>query len=302
MVHFRETLSRWLSKGGTGSPRCPACEASLPLECSFCPHCYMVLRPEGMADLQQALQGQKIREDIYILRKLHDGHDEDVIPVREPCAPPSAPPALPARSVQLDLSHCTAVPSAPPGDVTTPPPRKSAPRTRRPPPQPLMTYAFAGDPPAGLDDLPSLIRWFLKNDRLLPNNLEILAEAHRIHYGLEDGWTYERHLASTIADDLRTYDSPELLQGHLTLLTTVYARTLEALRTLASPYPYLRTPADLPEGERHKMWGLCLTLGLTATRLRVEGWTYQSRYGAFLDITMDTAKRRSGARKSQRGV
>ena len=170
-----------------------------------------------------------------------------------------------------------------------------------------MTYAFASDPPAGLDDLPSLIRWFLKNDRLLPNNLEILEEAHRIHHGPEDGWTYERHLASTIADDLRTYDSPELLQGHLTLLATVYARTLEALRTLASPYPNLRSPADLPEREQHKMWGLCLTLGLTATRLRVEGWTYQSRYGEFLDITMDTAKRRSGARahasrKSQRRV
>jgi len=170
-----------------------------------------------------------------------------------------------------------------------------------------MTYTFTSDPSAGLDDLPSLIRWFLKNDRLLPNNLEILGEAHRILHGPADGWTYELHLASAIADDLRTYDSPELLQGHLTLLTTVYARTLEALRTLASPYPNLRSPADLPEPEGQKMWGLCLTLGLTATRLRVEGWMYRSRYGEFLEVTMDTAKRRSGPRahasmKSQRRV
>jgi len=170
-----------------------------------------------------------------------------------------------------------------------------------------MTYTFASDPSAGLDDLPSLIRWFLKNDRLLPNNLEILEEAHRVLHGPEDGWTYERHLASTIADDLRTYNSPELLQGHLTLLTTVHARTLEALRTLASPYPNLRSPAELPEPERHQMWGLCLMLGLTATRLRVEGWIYQSRYGEFLDVRMDTATRRSGvrahaSRKSRRRV
>src|SRR3990172_1858245 len=107
----------------------------------------------------------------------------------------------------------------------------------------LCTMRFPRAPPAAPDALPSPTRWSLKTDRLLPNNLEILEEAHRIHHGPEDGWTYERHLASTIADDLRTYDSPELLQGHLTLLTTVYARTLEALRTLASPYPNLRSPA-----------------------------------------------------------
>jgi hypothetical protein len=159
-----------------------------------------------------------------------------------------------------------------------------------------MTYAFATDPSTGLDDLPSLIRWFLKNDRLLPNNLEILEEALRVLHGSEDGRPYARHLAETIADDLRTYDSPELLQAHLTLLTTVHARTLDALRTLASPYPDLRSPADLPEPEKQKMWGLCFTLGLTATRLRVEGWIYRSRYGECLEVTTDMTKPRSGAR------
>jgi hypothetical protein len=58
-----------------------------------------------------------------------------------------------------------------------------------------MTYAFASDPSAGLDDLPSLIRWFLKNDRLLPNNLAILEEAHGVLHGSEDGCAYARHLA-----------------------------------------------------------------------------------------------------------
>jgi hypothetical protein len=82
----------------------------------------------------------------------------------------------------------------------------------------------------------------------------------------------------------------------LALLTTVYARTLDALRTLASPYPNLRSPADLPDPERQKMWGLCLTLGLTASRLRVEGWMYRARYGESLDVTTDAAKRRSAAR------
>jgi hypothetical protein len=44
------------------------------------------------------------------------------------------------------------------------------------------------------------------------------------------------------------------------------------------------------------MWGLCLMLGRTATRLRVEGWMYRSRYGEFLDVRMDTVARRSGVR------
>lgn len=159
-----------------------------------------------------------------------------------------------------------------------------------------MTYTFASDPSAGVEDLPALIRWFLKNDCLLPNNLEILEEGHRLLHRPQEGWTYERHLASAIADDLRTYDSPELLQGHLILLTTVYARTLEALRTIGSPYPGLQSPADLPEPERHKMWELCLKLGLTATRLRVEGWIYRSLHGEVLNAGMDTTARRSGAR------
>lgn len=282
MTHLWKTLSRLLRKGGTHSPRCPACQTSLLPRRSFCPHCYMVLRPEGMADLQQALQGAKVRTDIYILRKLHLGDEEG-------CS-------------------ATRIPATPSADVARSPTDKREPRSRNLKTQGLMTYASSTPPSAGLEDLPALIRWFLKNDRLVPNNLDILEEAHRLLHGPEDGWTYERRLASAIADDLRTYDSPDLLQGHLTLLTTVYARTLQALRTLGSRYPALRSPADLPEPERHKTWELCLRLGLTATRLRVEGWIYQSLYGEVLDARMATATRRSGvrvahaSRKPRRGL
>jgi hypothetical protein len=158
-----------------------------------------------------------------------------------------------------------------------------------------MAFSFSSPPSGGLEDLPALIRWFLNHDRLIPNNLAILEEAHRTLYGAQDGWTYERHLTQTIADDLRTYDSPEVLSEHLTLLNTVYARTLEALRKVGSTQPDLQSPADLPEPERQKMWELCLRLGLTATRLRVEGWICHRLYGELPNIKKAAPRRRSGA-------
>jgi hypothetical protein len=155
-----------------------------------------------------------------------------------------------------------------------------------------MTYAFSVPPSAGPENLPSLIRWFLNHDRLIPNNLDILDEAHRILYGGEGSWTYERHLARAIADDLRTYDSSDLLQEHLILLTTVYARTLQELLSLGPDQQALRSPTDLPESERQRMWDLCLRFGLTATRLRVEGWIYQLTYGEPPSVKKPTIKRR----------
>jgi hypothetical protein len=160
----------------------------------------------------------------------------------------------------------------------------------------LATYAFSVPPSAGVEDLPSLIRWFLSHDPLLPNNLKVLEEAYRILYGDHDSCTYERHLARTIADDLRIYDSPDLLQEHLILLTTVYARTLQALRRLGSDQPDLQSPADLPEPARQEMWELCLRIGLAATRLRVEGWIYERQYGAPPNVQKGASRRRSGLR------
>lgn len=277
-MHLRETLSRWLRKAGNDSSRCPACDTSLSPAHSFCPHCYMVLRPEGMAELHQALQGAKVREDIYILRRLHRGNEDEV-------KVESLPPPPPVERVL----------TSPPAEETRPPTHKPESRRRNEKTQNLMTYAFPTPPSAGPDDLPSLIRWFLNYDPLLPNNLEVLEEAHRLHHGPQDSWTYERHLTSAIADDLRTYDSPDLLQEHLILLTTVYARTLHALRRLGSQQRNFRSPADLPEPERQEMWELCLRIGLTATRLRVEGWVYQLQYGAAPSVKKVASRHRAGA-------
>jgi hypothetical protein len=162
-----------------------------------------------------------------------------------------------------------------------------------------MAYDFAAPPAADPDDLPPLIRWFLSHDPLLPNNLEVLEGAHRIVCGAHDSSTYERYLARTITDDLRTYDSPDLLREHLILLTTVYARTLRALRMLESHHPLLQSPADLPEPAQQEMWELCHRIGLTATRLRVEGWIYQVQYGEPLDVKKPASRRRSGSRAQE---
>lgn len=273
MIHLRNTLSRWLRKARNNSSSCPACETVLPPEGSFCPHCCMVLRPEGMAELHRALQGTKVREDIYILRNLHRGNEEQVFPPGQDSLPHSPSPlASPPREQ---------VPARPAAKGTSLPDHKPKPPSREKKTQGLMTYAFSASPPpyTGPEDLPTFIRWFLNHDPLIPNNLEILEEAHRILYGGQDSWTYERHLAWAIADDLRTYDSPHLLQEHLILLTTVYARTLQVLHKVGSHQPKLQSPADLPESQRQEIWELCLRLGLTATRLRVEGWIYRLRCG-----------------------
>ena len=99
-------------------------------------------------------------------------------------------------------------------------------------------------------------------------------------------------IARAIADDLRTYNSSDLLQEHLILLTTVYARTLQELLSLGPDQQDLRSPTDLPESERQRMWDLCLRFGLTATRLRVEGWIYQLTYGEPPSVKNPTIKRR----------
>ena len=120
-----------------------------------------------------------------------------------------------------------------------------------------MTYALPSSPSVGLEDLPSLIRWFLNHDRHTPNNLEILEEAYRIRYGAEDNRTYERHLAWTIADDLCSYNSADLLQEHLILLTTIYARTLQALRRLG-PHQIDPRSSDASRNQTGRRCGNCV--------------------------------------------
>jgi hypothetical protein len=136
----------------------------------------------------------------------------------------------------------------------------------------------------------------LRHDRLIPNNLEVLEEAQRIVYGGEDSWTYERHLATAVADDLCTYNSSDLLQEHLILLTTVYARTLKELLSVTSDQQDLRSLRELPAPERQRMLDLCLRFGLTATRLRVEGWIYQLNYGEPPSVKKPASKRPPGPR------
>lgn len=274
-MHVRERLTRWLRQGNKNSFCCPACQTSLPPEKSFCPHCYMVLRPEGMAELQEALQGAKVREDVYILRRLHHGSEEDGVLVTHAAASRSAPVSFSPRGPEVATS--------PPEDETGVPPHTATPQRQ-------------DQKAPGPQDLPALIRWFLHHDRNIPNNLAMLEDGYRILYRDGRNWTYERHLAWVIGDDLRTYDSRDLLEEHLTLLTTVYARTVQALRSLGADRPGLRSPTELPEEKQQEMWRLCLQLGLTATRLRVEGWIYQERYGEPLKVKKMKPKRRPRGR------
>jgi hypothetical protein len=223
-----------------------------------------------MADLHQALQGSRVRQDIYILRNLHRGDDEGVVllPTSEQSRTPPPTVSPEANSIEREQQ-------------TPPPDPKPRLRSGEGQGHGLLTYSFASPPPActSLQDLPPLVEWFLRQDPLIPNNLEVLEEAHRKIHDRQPQLPYQHHLTLAITDDLRTYDTQELLQKHLALLTTAYARTLHAFRDLASRYPGLDTPDRIPEPDRHRIWELCVSIGLIATRLRVEGWIYQERYG-----------------------
>ena len=73
--------------------KCPACESKIAAEATFCPSCFLVIRPEGSADLRAHLRGARIPTDVYLLRKMQ-AEDPNAGPVvRVPTEASAAPPA-----------------------------------------------------------------------------------------------------------------------------------------------------------------------------------------------------------------
>jgi len=279
---------------GIGKQRaCPACEQKIATEATFCPFCYMVIRPEGAADLREHLQGGRIPSDVYLLRKLQleDGNTGPV--VREPAAAPIAlPPAAPLVPPSSPPTRYEAAPPPPAVPVTPPPqeadpPQLSIPTVVEPAPPPSRTIMpirtpqwkgifsfFKFEPPlppatASLDDLAALLAWMLERDPLIPNNLERLEALHAgvFREGPAAGLGYEQHLQVLILDDLLLHPTQESLDEHLTQLSAIYRRA-------AATY-HAATDKEGPEASA-ALW----QMSSLASRLRVEAWVYRSRYDA----------------------
>lgn len=289
LIGGRHGLLGWFGRGSDGGRRsCPACEAEIPAAATYCPHCYLVLRPEGTAELRRKLQGAKLPSDVYLLRKLQveDPTSPDCvvsaprveraaaeIPATSPVAPDPAPPSSPIPGLPGPAPATIAGRSG----VASPSPPPSRKGLRAflefPPPAPPL----AGRPP----DLPALFAWMLEHDRVIPNNLSFLERLHaEVHRGEPVApLGYRGHLLQLVADDLRTHDAREALDAHLALLAASYQRASAGYRAARGREAPGAAAVGAASAERVGPRILLWQMASAATRLRLESWIYRSHYG-----------------------
>lgn len=283
--------------GGQWSGRirtCPACEREIAAAATFCPSCYLVIRPEGAADLREHLRGARIPTDVYLLRKMQV-EDPDTGPVvrvseNNPISPRTIGPVAPRPA------------APPPSDPPPPPPTENLPVPSPSPPTPQAAThpavseaaglpqgetesaargrAWVGvyslvkfDPPLpppthSVEETPALLAWMLERDPVIPNNTELLEAIHANTFRDEPAARlgYEQHLLLQIADDLALHPTQETLGTHLTLLAAAYRRAAGAYHAAAHKGQDEANPS---------LW----QMSSTASRLRVEAWVYRTRHG-----------------------
>ncbi len=282
--------------GGQGDNkfrRCPACESKIAADATFCPSCFLVIRPEGAADLRAHLRGARIPTDVYLLRKMQ-AEDPNAGPVvRLPADSLSAPPVAPGSSagttspgklVDSVIGPALATPEARhpapsyPAAVTGGPRGKTdaLPKVR----------AWTGvhslvkfDPPLppraqAVEAIPALFKWMLERDPVIPNNLELLEGIHARVFpnGPAENLGYERHVLLLITDDLLLHPTKETLADNLGRLGAAYRRAAGAYHATAEKDQGEATAA---------LW----QMSNVATRLRVEAWVYHTRHGVPPEIT-----------------
>jgi hypothetical protein len=284
----------------------------------------MVFRPEGAAELRKHLHGSRVPADVYLLRKMQ-AEDPNTGPVirispqtqgvSSPAEPEVAAPAhaehapvpeVPVQQVSeapvpvSDTSAPVLLPHAPPVPATPPEAQPARVVTVELPAVEASASpkarAWKGvyslvkfDPPLPpsfhtVDDVPSLLAWMLERDPVIPNNLDLLetihAEAFRGRPAAPLG--YQQHLLIQISDDLALYSTQETLDTHMSLLAAAYRRAAGAYHAAAKK----------GEGERDAaLWHMAST----ASRLRVEAWVYQGRYGTTPEIARLRKSRASGS-------
>ncbi len=285
--------------GGQGSGkgrRCPGCEREIAAEATFCPSCYMVIRPEGAAHLREHLRGDRIPGDVYLLRKLQV-QDPDTGPVVRiprvlgappPCPDPTIqPPIVPADDpvVQSTESVSPSISSPAGPEVSAPTSSAGLIESAKTPTDSTSVRAWTGLysllkfeeplPPEthSADEIPVLFTWMLERDPVIPNNTELLERIHTDAFreGPAALLGYEQHVLLQIADDLLLHSTEETLLTHLTLLAAAYRRAAGAYHVAIE-----RDPAEACA----VLW----QISSLASRLRVEAWVYRTRHGASPDL------------------
>ena len=290
--------------------KCPACESKIAAEATFCPSCFLVIRPEGTAALRAHLRGARIPTDVYLLRKMQaeDPNAGPVVrvPLEASAAPPAPRPVAAAsavatadtrpRSSTLDLADgpapaaAEAHPLAPPSlAAATPAPGGT---TDGLPKRPVWTgvhslvrFEAPLPPPAQtVEDLPTLYQWMLARDLLIPNNIELLEGIHARVFpnGPATSLKYEQHILLLISDDLTLHPTRETLGNHLVLLTAAYRRAAGTYHATAEKGQIEASVA---------LW----QMSSTASRLRVEAWVYHTRHGVSPEIIRPRRPRGSKA-------
>ncbi len=286
--------------GGQGSGklrRCPGCEREITAEATFCPFCYMVIRPEGTGHLREHLQGGRIPADVYLLRKMQveDPNTGPVvrIPRDETTSQPAADPGAPPPAVPSDGPVVRSTDAASPLVSSPADPEVSAPNSLAGPIEPPKSQidttsrvrAWTGVhsllkfeaplPPQthSTDEIPALFTWMLERDPVIPNNTELLEQihAHAFREGPASLLGYEQHVLLQIADDLLLHPTEETLLTHLALLAAAYRRAAGAYHVAMEKDPSEASAV---------LW----QISSLASRLRVEAWVYRTRHGASPDI------------------
>ena len=289
--------------GGRGSGKiraCPACEREIAADAMFCPSCYLVIRPEGAAELRKHLRGGRIPADVYLLRKMQVedpnagpvvrvvGAAQPSAPTLEPPVPPLAAPSPPEPPAAQSLDIVSpSLPAPAPSEAATTipatgtaglPPRE--PDTRRSPQagagvQSLLAFDPPLPPPThSADETPGLLAWMLERDPLIPNNTDLLETIHTGTFpsGPAAHLGYTRHVLLQIADDLMLHSTQETLSDHLVMLAAAYRRAAAAYHSAA----------DQSQDETYPpLW----QMASMASRLRVEAWVYRTRHGVPPQIT-----------------
>jgi len=148
------------------------------------------------------------------------------------------------------------------------------------PPLPPPTYA--------VEEVPTFLAWMLERDPVIPNNLELLETIHAETFRDRPAGPlgYQQHLLIQIADDLLLHPTQETLDTHLGLLAAAYRRAAGAYH------------AATRKGENERdaaLWHMASS----ASRLRVEAWMYQSRYGTTPEVARLRRSRASGTSKDR---
>jgi hypothetical protein len=114
----------------------------------------------------------------------------------------------------------------------------------------------------------------LERDPVIPNNLELLETIHAATFrdGPAARLGYQQHLLLQIADDLLLHPNQAALEHHLALLAAAYRRA-------AGAYHAARPKGE--EGRNATLW----QMASMASRLRVEGWVFRTRYGVAPETT-----------------